>query len=248
MRYMLLICGDDSLGQTCEPVEPWVEELSGERGVRLHGHRLGSVAEATTVRVRDGGTLRSDGPFAETKEQVAGYDVLECDSLEEAVEAAAKHPMAAVGAVEVRPIDEDQEGEPAISRIETELSQAAEMRDIDRIVACYAPDAEVFHAMSGLEQIGIDAFRKCQEQWFSAVAGPVRREVQQLRVRVDESVGFSHALVRLRATSTAGEALDITMRVTTGYRDFGMRWLIVHQHMSVPVDNLAGAGSEESGS
>lgn len=245
MRYMLLICGDESAPEAeVAPVEPWVEELSAERGVRLHGNRLRPTADATTVRVRDGETLRSDGPFAETKEQVAGYDVLDCDSLEEAVEAAAKHPMAAVGAVEVRPFYDEATGERDIRRIEAELTRAAEERDIEGIVACYAPDVEVFHPMNGLEQTGTDAFRKSQEWWFSTVTGPVRREVLQLRVRVDESIGFSHALVRLRATLATGEPLDSTVRVTTGYRAFGEKWLITHQHMSVPFE----AGIEESGS
>ncbi len=53
--------------------------------------------------VRDFGRLITDGPFAETKEQVAGYDIVECGSLDEAVELAARHPVATVGAIEVRP-------------------------------------------------------------------------------------------------------------------------------------------------
>jgi hypothetical protein len=84
------------------PVEPWVGEHGARSGVRLHGHRLRLPAEAVTVRVRDGEVLRTDGPFAETKEYVAGYDILDCDSLEEAVEVAAQHPAATVGAMEVR--------------------------------------------------------------------------------------------------------------------------------------------------
>lgn len=56
------------------------------------------------------------------------------------------------------------------------------------------------------------------------------------RVRVDESVAFSHALVRMRATLVTGEPLDATARVTTGYRAAGDRWQIVHQHTSVPFD------------
>ena len=56
------------------------------------------------MRVRDGKTLVTDGPFAETKEAVGGFDILECDSLEEAVEIAAGHPVAGVGTIEVRPL------------------------------------------------------------------------------------------------------------------------------------------------
>jgi ketosteroid isomerase-like protein len=92
------------------------------------------------------------------------------------------------------------------------------------MAACYASDVEVFHPMTGLEQHGVEAFRKAQEWWFSTVTGPVDREVSEFRVRVDESVAFSHALVRMRATLATGEPLDSTVRVTTGYRAAGDRW------------------------
>ncbi|WP_234358448.1 YciI family protein [Streptomyces sp. NRRL B-24085] len=103
MKYMLLACGGDTAGASgMAPVEPWVQEL-GECRVRLHGLRLGLPAKATPVR--DGEVLRIDGPFAETKEHVAGFDVLECDSLGKVVEAAAKHPVAGIGSWSCGPSD-----------------------------------------------------------------------------------------------------------------------------------------------
>lgn len=245
MKYMLLVCGDDTADASgMAPVEPWVEELGAERGVRLHGHRLRLPAEAVTVRVRDGEVLRTDGPFAETKEYVAGFDILECDTMEEAIEAAAKHPVASIGAMEVRAFWDDEDAEAEIRRIDNELTEALRERDIDRRLACYTADTEVFHPMSGLEQRGIDALREAQEWFFSTVTGPVRREVLEFRLRVDESVAFSHGLVRVRSTLTTGEPLDSTARVTTGYRAVGDRWLIAHEHASVPFD--AGLKEERS--
>ncbi|WP_432174637.1 nuclear transport factor 2 family protein [Streptomyces sp. Tue6028] len=238
MKYMLLVCGDDTADASdMAPVEPWVEELGAERGVRRHGHRLSLPAEAVTVRVRDGEVLRTDGPFAETKEYVAGYDILECASMEEAVEAAARHPVATIGAMEVRAFWEDEDAEGEIRRLDAELTAAARERDFDRAMACYAPDVEVFHPVSGLEQHGIEALRKAEELWFSTLAGPVEREVLDFRLRVDESIAFSHALVRMRAELVTGDTLDTTARVTTGYRAAGDRWQIVHQHTSVPFDS-----------
>ncbi|MGD1222446.1 nuclear transport factor 2 family protein [Streptomyces krungchingensis] len=238
MKYMLLVCGDDTADASdMAPVEPWVEELGVERGVRRHGHRLSLPAEAVTVRVRDGEVLRTDGPFAETKEYVAGYDILECASMEEAVEAAARHPVATIGAMEVRAFWEDEDAEGEIRRLDAELTAAARERDFDRAMACYAPDVEIFHPVSGLEQHGIEALRKAEELWFSTLAGPVEREVLDFRVRVDESIAFSHALVRMRAELVTGDTLDTTARVTTGYRAAGDRWQIVHQHTSVPFDS-----------
>ena len=136
MKYMLLVCGDDTADASdMAPVEPWVEELGVERGVRRHGHRLSLPAEAVTVRVRDGEVLRTDGPFAETKEYVAGYDILECASMEEAVEAAARHPVATIGAMEVRAFWEDEDAEGEIRRLDAELTAAARERDFDRAMA-----------------------------------------------------------------------------------------------------------------
>jgi hypothetical protein len=108
MRYMLLICVDDSVEVTREErsAEPWVEEMQ-RRGVRRDGSRLRPLSDATTVRLRGGEVVLSDGPFAETKEHIAGYDIIECDDLDEAIEVASKHPVAKFGAIEVRPFWEE---------------------------------------------------------------------------------------------------------------------------------------------
>lgn len=74
------------------------------RGVARHGDRLRPVEDATTVRVRGGEVVVSDGPFAETKERIAGYDVIACADLDEAIEVASKHPMARFGKIEIRPV------------------------------------------------------------------------------------------------------------------------------------------------
>jgi len=106
IRYMMLVCTDPAAGPRefarIEPVDPWVAEMNG-RGVRLYGSELEPPGSARTVRVRDSRAIVTDGPFAETKEQIAGFDVLECADLDEAIEAAARHPMARVGILEVRP-------------------------------------------------------------------------------------------------------------------------------------------------
>ncbi|QRP44894.1 YciI family protein [Amycolatopsis sp. FDAARGOS 1241] len=109
MRYLMLICGTshDESKPAGEPIdsatEAWVKEMDG-RGVRLMGQRLRPASSATTVRVQDGEVLLTDGPFAETKEQILGFDLLECADLDEALEVAAKHPAAQWGPVEVRPL------------------------------------------------------------------------------------------------------------------------------------------------
>ena len=80
----------------------WVEEMDG-RGVRLLGRELDLPETAAMVRVRDGETLVTDGPFAETKEFVAGFNVTQCADLDEAIEVAAKCPVSWFQAIEIRP-------------------------------------------------------------------------------------------------------------------------------------------------
>jgi hypothetical protein len=106
IRYMMLVCTDPAVDprefENIEPVDPWVAEMNG-RGVRLYGSELEPPGSARTVRVREKHAIVTDGPFAETKEQIAGFDVLECADLDEAIEVASRHPMARLGMLEVRP-------------------------------------------------------------------------------------------------------------------------------------------------
>jgi len=112
MRYALLICtedkrqaemSEDEAGAQMAGYMAWGEEM-GARGVLQGGERLRPTASATTVRVRDGEVLTSDGPFAETKEQLAGFYLVDCKDLDEAIDVASKIPGATHGSIEVRPI------------------------------------------------------------------------------------------------------------------------------------------------
>jgi hypothetical protein len=106
MRHMLFICHDSSFTARTVKRESaaWLEEME-LRGARKHGDRLRPAAEAKTVSMRDGKLLvRGDVPFAETKEGVAGYDVIECADFDEAIEIASKHAAAKFGMIEIRPV------------------------------------------------------------------------------------------------------------------------------------------------
>ncbi|SHN13023.1 YciI family protein [Cryptosporangium aurantiacum] len=109
MKYVLLICDDESVSLSSEelgadPVlRAWESDLNGRRALSA-GARLRPVAEATTVRVRDGETLVSDGPFAETKDFIGGVALIEAADLDEAIVVAAGHPYARWGCVEIRPV------------------------------------------------------------------------------------------------------------------------------------------------
>ena len=112
MRYLLMICSDETAEGALSPAEgaammaeygKFGEEM-GARGVLQGGERLRPTSDATTVRVRDGKVLTTDGPFAETKEQIGGYFLVECKDLDEAIEIAAKIPSSRHGTIEVRPV------------------------------------------------------------------------------------------------------------------------------------------------
>jgi hypothetical protein len=118
MKYALLIYDDQhAFGTMDEQTRAGVYEEYGafaagleKKGQMRGGEELQPTTTATTVRVKDGKTLTTDGPYAETKEQLGGFFLIECESLDEAIEAAAAIPSAkhGGGVIEVRPIVEDQ--------------------------------------------------------------------------------------------------------------------------------------------
>ena len=110
MRYALLVAADEDADLSDEDVERRFTEFMGfqeemeARGVLISRERLRPTSLSTTVRVRDEGLVVADGPFAETKEQIAGFYIIECEDLDEAIEIASRNPGARYGTVEVRPV------------------------------------------------------------------------------------------------------------------------------------------------
>ena len=105
MRYIMFVCVDPAAEKyvpAADNINDWVAEMD-RRKVRILGNRLKGVKDATTVRRRQGKVLITDGPFTETKEWIAGFDLLECADLDEAIEVASKHPMSRFGTIEIRP-------------------------------------------------------------------------------------------------------------------------------------------------
>jgi hypothetical protein len=122
VQYMLLIYGDQSqwgsmseeeMGQVMQAYGTFTQELQ-DSGAMVAGDALQQTDTATTVRVRNDETLTTDGPFAETKEQLGGYYLVDVGSLDEALEWAAKIPGARHGSIEVRPVMVfDEDGNPS---------------------------------------------------------------------------------------------------------------------------------------
>jgi hypothetical protein len=112
MQYILLIYGDEKEWDSYPPeaqaaqfqaYEEYTKWLADKGWIRA-GDPLHGTDQATTVRVREGKLLTTDGPFAETKEQLGGYYIVECENLDQAIEAASKVPAAQGGSIEIRPI------------------------------------------------------------------------------------------------------------------------------------------------
>ncbi|HYT52197.1 MAG TPA: YciI family protein [Gaiellaceae bacterium] len=113
MKFLMLVCWDaEKMNAQTEPDPndtpeeesfPWLDDLQA-RSIWVTGDQLAPPRRARSVRVRDGKAIVTDGPFAATKEVIGGFDILECGSLEEAVEIAAAHPVAQMRTIEVRPL------------------------------------------------------------------------------------------------------------------------------------------------
>ena len=122
MRYMLIHTADPDVAAEWDENEnwaafsSWVEETV-RSGVNLQGSRLRPTADATTIKIRDGELIITDGPYAETREQVAGYDVLECASLDEAVRWAGGTPTPGWGRSRCAPCRTAPPPRPCPSRV-----------------------------------------------------------------------------------------------------------------------------------
>jgi hypothetical protein len=112
MRYALLVCGDEQVAsgrdaaeqaEVAAAFEAFSDEIAAE-GILVAQQRLRATSTATTVRVRGSGLVIADGPFAETKEQIGGFYLIECQDLDQAIEVASRVPAASFGSIEVRPV------------------------------------------------------------------------------------------------------------------------------------------------
>lgn len=112
MKYMMFVVVDPAAAAEAEPsaddltIDQWLADVEGKR---LAGDALRPVGDATTVRVSHGQVLVTDGPFTESKEWICGFDILECDNLDEAIAIASRHPQANGGKLELRPFWTDED-------------------------------------------------------------------------------------------------------------------------------------------
>lgn len=141
-------------------------------------------------------------------------------------------------ATENKALDEAQ-----IRRLIEDKIQAVRAKDIDGATSNYAPDVLSFDVVNGLQYVGSDAIRKRLEEWFSSFQGPIGFEIRDLSITSGDKVAFSHSLNHVSATTIGGVKLDMWWRETACYRRLDGKWVITHQHSSVPFDVKSGKAS-----
>jgi ketosteroid isomerase-like protein len=120
-------------------------------------------------------------------------------------------------------------------RIES-WTTALRAKDLDGLMAHYTQDILVFDLAPPLQYKGAVAYRKNWADWFPSFQGPVGYEIRDLSITTGGDVAFSSSLNRITGTRTSGENSDVWVRATVGFRKIGGKWMIAHEHFSVPIN------------
>jgi uncharacterized protein (TIGR02246 family) len=121
--------------------------------------------------------------------------------------------------------------------------KALRARDIDALVLNYAPDVVSFDVVNPLQRKGRDAVRKRADEWISSWQGPINSEIRELSITADDNVAFSHHLSRFYGTKKGGGEIDMWIRATLCVGKVDGKWMVTHEHVSVPFDPQSGQAS-----
>ncbi len=128
------------------------------------------------------------------------------------------------------------EDEAQIRQLIDGMAKALRAKDINGVMSNYAPEVVVFDIVPPLRYLGADAYRKNWEEWFATWQGPIGYEIRDLSITAGDEVAFSYSLNRISGTKKSGERPDVWIRMTACYRKINGKWLITHDHVSVPFD------------
>jgi ketosteroid isomerase-like protein len=137
-------------------------------------------------------------------------------------------------------VENKQNDEIAIKRLIEGYVEAFRAKDLDGIMSMYAPEVVTFDVVPPLQYVGADAMRKRWEEAFSSLPGPIGYEIADLSITVGEDMAFTHSFNRTSATLPAGQQIGVWVRWTACWRKIGGKWLLVHDHISVPVNVQTG--------
>lgn len=124
-----------------------------------------------------------------------------------------------------------------------DLAKAIRAEDVAGVVAHYAPDVLTFDVVNPLRLTGRDAVGRRLEVWFSSFRGRIGYELRDLSITAGDEIAFGHSLNHVSGTLTDGTKLDMWWRATVCYRKIDGRWMITHDHSSVPMDVASGRAS-----
>jgi len=130
--------------------------------------------------------------------------------------------------------------EPEIRRIMDEQGNAVRARDVEGAMSNCAPDIVYFDVVGGLQKIGANERRKRAEEWFSSFQGDIRYDMRELSITAADDVAFCHSLNHVNGTRIDGQELDMWWRATVCFQKIEGKWLIKHEHSSVPFDTKSG--------
>jgi ketosteroid isomerase-like protein len=136
------------------------------------------------------------------------------------------------------PAHADPADSAQLQTLEQKLAAAVEARDTDAIMRAYIADESlfVFDVIPPRQYVGAKAFRKDWEDFLAGTKGSLTYEITDLAVVPVGSVAYGHSIQRIVTTGTKGDPVDLTTRVTDVYRKIDGRWVIVQEHISIPVD------------
>jgi ketosteroid isomerase-like protein len=130
--------------------------------------------------------------------------------------------------------------EAAIKRVIEGFAEALRAKDLDGVMSMYAPEVVTFDVVPPLQYVGADALRKRWEEVFSSLPGSIGYEIADLSITVGEDMAFTHYFPRTSATLPTGQKIGNWLRCTACFRKIGGQWLLVHDHISAPIDVQTG--------
>jgi uncharacterized protein (TIGR02246 family) len=125
-----------------------------------------------------------------------------------------------------------------IKALEDRFVAAFKAKDVDAIMKVYVPDQTlfVFDVVPPRQYVGAVAYRKDWQEVLGSFNGPITVELTDLDITADDNLAYSHSIQRVAGTDKQGNMLDLTVRVTDVYKKINGNWLVIHEHVSVPVD------------
>ena len=135
--------------------------------------------------------------------------------------------------------------ETQIRQLTDDWMKAARAKDINGLMSSYASDVLSFDVIPPLQNTGIGEARKRAVEWLGSFHGPIDCELRDLSITAGDDVAFSHSLNHISGTKTDGEKVDMWVRATICYHKIDGKWMVTHEHISLPIDMETGKAALE---